>query len=223
MSGNYCRPWSVTFNGSSLLCFALVCNMCYRLSKFRIPLGVNCGLLSVIVILYYMSRGQAISTISHMHPAKPQISLRIRAVWSESLLTALRYFGSWAIHRTYSFDSDQTAQMDRLIWIFPWRTWKGCSPAQIGTMANILAGTWNKRPMGHDSLIWYKQLLHVCEWHATSASIATATTTQIWPFRINVNGYSSIIIWTNLLDIESRMLYTKIQAPSFLSSGAEDF
>ena len=33
----------------------------------------------------------------------------------------------------------------------------------------------------------------------------------------------TIIIWTNLVDLESPMLYTKIQPQSFLGSGKEDF
>ena len=35
--------------------------------------------------------------------------------------------------------------------------------------------------------------------------------TQIWPCRKKVKGYPRIIIRTNLLDLESSMLYTKIQ------------
>ena len=32
-----------------------------------------------------------------------------------------------------------------------------------------------------------------------------------------------IIIWTNLVQLDSSMLYTKIQPPSFHGSGGEDF
>ena len=32
-----------------------------------------------------------------------------------------------------------------------------------------------------------------------------------------------IIIWTNLVDLESSMLYTKIQPQSLFGSGEEDF
>ena len=39
-----------------------------------------------------------------VHPAKPQISLGIRLVWSESWLSAWRNFGSLATHRTCSED-----------------------------------------------------------------------------------------------------------------------
>ena len=32
-----------------------------------------------------------------------------------------------------------------------------------------------------------------------------------------------IIIWTNLVELDSLMIYTKIQPQSFLGSGEEDF
>ena len=38
-----------------------------------------------------------------------------------------------------------------------------------------------------------------------------------------VKGQPTIIIWTNLVDLESLMPYTKIQPQSFLDSGEEDF
>ena len=38
-----------------------------------------------------------------------------------------------------------------------------------------------------------------------------------------VNGQPRVIIWTNLLDLESLKLYTKIQPQSFLGSEEEDF
>ena len=57
-----------------------------------------------------------------VHPAKTQISLGIRPVWSESSLCA-----QWAakdprfLHAD-SEDSDQTGRMSRLIWVFAGRT-----------------------------------------------------------------------------------------------------
>ena len=55
-------------------------------------------------------------------PAKTQISLGIRPVWSESSLSAWRKLGSVATHWAHSKDSDQTGRMPRLIWVFaePW-------------------------------------------------------------------------------------------------------
>ena len=55
-------------------------------------------------------------------PAKPQISLDIRPVWSESSLSAWRKLGSLATHWVHSDDSYQTEQMPRLIWVFAGRT-----------------------------------------------------------------------------------------------------
>ena len=63
-------------------------------------------------------------------PSKSQISLGIRPVWSESLLSAWRKFRSLATHWTHSEDSDQpgltahsedsdqTGRKPRLIWVF---------------------------------------------------------------------------------------------------------
>ena len=39
---------------------------------------------------------------------------------------------------------------------------------------------------------------------------------QIWPSHRKVKGHPRIIIWTNLADLESPMLYTKIQPWAFL-------
>ena len=41
---------------------------------------------------------------------------------------------------------------------------------------------------------------------------------QIWPCRKKVNGPLTVLV-----DLESSMLYTKIQPQSFLHSGEEDF
>ena len=57
-----------------------------------------------------------------VRPAKTQISLGIRPVWSESSLSAWRKLGSLATHWAQSEDSDQTGWMPRLIWVFAWRT-----------------------------------------------------------------------------------------------------
>ena len=45
-----------------------------------------------------------------MRPAKSQISLSIRPVWSESSLSARRKLGSLAPHWAHSEDSDQTGR-----------------------------------------------------------------------------------------------------------------
>ena len=55
-------------------------------------------------------------------PAKTQISLGIRPVWSESSLFAWRKLGSLATHWVHSEDSDHTGWMPMLIWVFAGRT-----------------------------------------------------------------------------------------------------
>ena len=55
-----------------------------------------------------------------VRPAKTQISLSSRPVWSESSLSARRKLGSLATHWVYREDSDQTGRMPRLIWVFAW-------------------------------------------------------------------------------------------------------
>ena len=45
---------------------------------------------------------------------------------------------------------------------------------------------------------------------------------QIWSSHKTVKGQPMTIIWTNLVDLESPMLYTKIQPQSFLGAGEED-
>ena len=56
-----------------------------------------------------------------MHPAKTQISLGIRPVWSESSLFAWRKLRSLATHWATA-KTDQTGRMPRLIWVFAGRT-----------------------------------------------------------------------------------------------------
>ena len=55
-------------------------------------------------------------------PAKTQISLGIRPVWSESSLSAWRKLGSLATYWAHSEDSDQTGRMPRLTGVFAGRT-----------------------------------------------------------------------------------------------------
>ena len=57
-----------------------------------------------------------------VRPAKTQISLGIRPVWSESSLSAWRRIRSLATHWKHNEDSDQTWRMPRLIWVFARRT-----------------------------------------------------------------------------------------------------
>ena len=57
-----------------------------------------------------------------VRPAKTQISLGIRPVWSESSLCAQWVAKGPSFLRADSEDSDQTGRMPRLIWVFAGRT-----------------------------------------------------------------------------------------------------
>ena len=57
-----------------------------------------------------------------VRPAKTQISLGVRPVWSESSLSAWKNLGSLATHWAHSKDADQTGRMPRLIRVFAGRT-----------------------------------------------------------------------------------------------------
>ena len=58
----------------------------------------------------------------HVRPAKTQISLGIRPVWSESSLCAQWVAKDPSFLHADSEDSDQTGRMSRLIWVFAGRT-----------------------------------------------------------------------------------------------------
>ena len=75
-----------------------------------------------------LNRSKMTSAKWHVHPAKTQISLGIRPVWSESSLSAWRKLRSLAIHRADSEDSDQTGHTVILL-VLSWggsfvRVWK---------------------------------------------------------------------------------------------------
>ena len=58
----------------------------------------------------------------HVRPAKTQISLGIRPVWSEPSLCAQLVAKDPSFLDADSGDSDQTGRMPRLIWVFAGRT-----------------------------------------------------------------------------------------------------
>ena len=56
--------------------------------------------------------------IWYVLPAKPQISLRIRAVWSEPLLVACIYYECWANDWTSFGVSKLERRLHRLVWVY---------------------------------------------------------------------------------------------------------
>ena len=69
-----------------------------------------------------MSRIMTKPTKWHLRPAKTQISLGIRPVWSDYSLCAQWVVKDPRFFHADSEDSDQTGRMPRLIWVFAGRT-----------------------------------------------------------------------------------------------------
>ena len=82
----------------------------------------------------------------HVRPAKTQINLGIRRVWSESSLSAWRKLESSATHWAHSKDSDPTGRMPRLIWVFVGRTclFVGFVMRRTGPLWYPLTDGWKK-------------------------------------------------------------------------------
>ena len=74
-----------------------------------------------------MSRIMTKPTKWPVRPAKPQISLDIHSVWSESSLCAHWVAKDPSFLQADSEDSDQTGRMPRLIWVFA-----GCTGHFVG-------------------------------------------------------------------------------------------
>ena len=82
-----------------------------------------------------------------VRPTKTQISLDIRPVWSESSLSAWRKLGPLATYWVHSEDSDQTARMPRLIWVFAGRTVTLLvSSCRASNSISFFNWSWNKLP-----------------------------------------------------------------------------
>ena len=114
-----CQDWSESSLGSHSFCW--FCHVAAHISR------TNCGhtetLNTTMEIMSYINepRHDKTNKIS-VRPAKTQISLDIRPVWSVSSLSTWRNLGSLATHWAHSKDSDQTGRMPRMIWVFAGRT-----------------------------------------------------------------------------------------------------
>ena len=65
-----------------------------------------------------MGRDMSFPTMWYVRPAKPQISLRIRAVWSEPLLVAWIFYDCLATDWTSFVVSKLKGRVHRLVWVY---------------------------------------------------------------------------------------------------------
>ena len=100
------------FNSKDLISFVLTCNFHTHLYESH----------TLISIRYktYLSRLMTKHKLA-VRPAKTQICLGIRPVWSESSLCAQWVAKDQSFLHADSEDSDQTGRMPRLIWVFAGR------------------------------------------------------------------------------------------------------
>ena len=77
-----------------------------------------CGALAQLLLLVIWGAKQETVPSDMNAPTKIQVSLHIRTVESECSLPTRRNFASLASQNAHSEDSDQTAWMHKLIWIF---------------------------------------------------------------------------------------------------------
>ena len=94
----------------------------------------------------------------HVRPAKTQISLGIRPVWSEPSLCVLWVAKGPAFLHADSEDADQTGRMPRLIWVFAGRT------------ATLLVLSWGGSYMQRThiyltSIVWYYETISIVGCH----------------------------------------------------------
>ena len=82
----------------------------YVFASCKMIVSVHCCVVFESPAMH-LSRLMSESIKWHMRPAKTQISLGIRPVWSEASLAAWRKLGSLATHWAHSEDSDQTGRM----------------------------------------------------------------------------------------------------------------
>ena len=78
-----------------------------------------CPVCSFLEITHdQFSRDMRFPTLWYVRPAKPQISLRIRAVWSEPLLVVWILYDCLATDRTSFGVSKLKRRLHRLVWVY---------------------------------------------------------------------------------------------------------
>ena len=114
----------------------------------------------------HMSRLVTKPTKMTVRPAKTQISLGIRPVWSESSLCAKWVAKGPSFHHADSEDADQTVRMPRLIWVFVGR--------KVILLVLSRGGSYvflSRKPEGFVKYLKFKSILNLVFHWTLSSSI----------------------------------------------------
>ena len=126
-----------------------------NISKYYLPMFLKHSFEIKYLWRKYFSRKVRKRILKHVRPAKSLISLRIRADWSESSLDAFWTTKDATFLHTYNEDSEQVAQIRRLIWVFVGRT---CQKVRFFTLWCIYWVVENERNntnMIPFNFVWY--------------------------------------------------------------------
>ena len=74
--------------------------------------------IGVYLQINHMSRNMRFPTMWYVWPAKPQINLRIRAVWSMPLLVAWIFYECYTTDWTWFGVSKIKRRLHRLVWVY---------------------------------------------------------------------------------------------------------
>ena len=123
-----------------------------------------------------MSQRMTKPSIRLVRPAKTDISLRIRAVWSESSLITFAFYNLQAIQRGINENPCCTGWMYRLIWVFAdcrfcralaqikryiWHHWR--TKKEELRQSNRLGRVGRKNYRGFGSIVYNRTTLYKCQ------------------------------------------------------------
>ena len=94
----------------------------------------------------YLSQCMSFLTIRYVPPAMPQISLRIRAAWSEPLLVAWVFYECYATDWTPFGVSKLKRRLQRLVWVYTCQNATLLEISWTGSLLSYLQLTWNFFP-----------------------------------------------------------------------------
>ena len=110
----------------------------YRPLSFHILSSAN-------IPVHFFNQCMRFPTMWYVRPAKAQISLRIRAVWSEPLLVALIFYECQAVDRISFGVSKLNRRLQRLVWVYICQNVKLLEISCHGSNLFILAQTGDSR------------------------------------------------------------------------------